>query len=139
MIFFSLSVLTNYLSVRVQGETVLKFNTAVLRCQVPQSAATYTKIISWTRGSTRLYPSTRGGNMTRSMFFFCLKYLYNTTLKLYIIYNVYNFIYMAIIKVIVSVIIQVNTWVYFFKLLRSLEKFSQKRFAMYQWIYALCR
>ena len=59
-----LTVLTNYLSVRVQGEPVLKYNTAVLRCQVPQSAASYTKIISWTRGSTRLYPSTRGGNMT---------------------------------------------------------------------------
>ena len=92
MIFFFLSVLTNYLSVRVQGETVLKFNTAVLRCQVPQSAATYTKIISWTRGSTRLYPSTRGGNMTRSMYFLpekhcqhLQKYLYNNTLELYII------------------------------------------------------
>ena len=63
-IFLFLAVLTNYLSVRVQGEPVLKYNTAVLRCQVPQSAASYTKIISWTRGSTRLYPSTRGGNMT---------------------------------------------------------------------------
>ena len=63
-LFYFLAVLTNYLSVRVQGEPVLKYNTAVLRCQVPQSAASYTKIISWTRGSTRLYPSTRGGNMT---------------------------------------------------------------------------
>ena len=56
-------VLTDFLPVRVQGEPVLKFNTAVLRCQVPQSTASYTKIVSWTRGSSRIYPSSRGGKM----------------------------------------------------------------------------
>ena len=53
--------MSDYLPIRVQSETVLKFNTAVLRCQVPQSAASYTKVVSWTRGSTRVYPSSRGG------------------------------------------------------------------------------
>ena len=55
------TVVSDYLPVRIQSEPVLKFNTGVLRCQVPQSAASYTKVISWTRGSARLYPSARGG------------------------------------------------------------------------------
>ena len=59
--FSFLAVVTDYLPVRIQSEPVLKFNTGVLRCQVPQSAASYTKVISWTRGSARLYPSARGG------------------------------------------------------------------------------
>ena len=49
------------LTVRVLAEPVLKYNTAVLRCQVPQSAAPYTTIVSWTRGDAHLYPSPRGG------------------------------------------------------------------------------
>ena len=49
------------LTVRVLAEPVLKYNTAVLRCQVPQSAASYTTIVSWTRGDAHLYPSPRGG------------------------------------------------------------------------------
>ena len=59
--FSFVTVMTDYLPVRIQSEPVLKFNTGVLRCQVPQSAASYTKVVSWTRGSTRLYPSARGG------------------------------------------------------------------------------
>lgn len=67
--YFFFAVLTDYLLVRVHSEPVLKFNTGVLRCQVPQSAASYTKVISWTRGTTRLYPSSRGGNLTHCYFF----------------------------------------------------------------------
>ncbi len=63
LLLLDISVLPDYLSVRVAAEAVLKFNTAVLRCQVPQSAASYTKIVSWTRGSSRLYPSSRGGKI----------------------------------------------------------------------------
>lgn len=62
--FSFVAVMTDYLPVRIQSEPVLKFNTGVLRCQVPQSAASYTKVISWTRGSARLYPSPRGGKIS---------------------------------------------------------------------------
>ena len=51
----------NQVSVRVMAEPVLKFNTAVLRCQVPQNAALYTKIQSWQRGNTIIYPTSKGG------------------------------------------------------------------------------
>ena len=68
--FSFVAVMTDYLPVRIQSEPVLKFNTGVLRCQVPQSAASYTKVISWTRGSARLYPSPRGGKI-------CLKIISN--------------------------------------------------------------
>jgi hypothetical protein len=61
VIFLSLSVLLNQVSVRVMAEPVLKFNTAVLRCQVPQNAALYTKIQSWQRGNTIIYPTSKGG------------------------------------------------------------------------------
>ena len=54
------------LTVRVLAEPVLKYNTAVLRCQVPQSAAPYTTIVSWTRGDAHLYPSPRGGKTSFS-------------------------------------------------------------------------
>ena len=55
------TVMPDVLTVRVLAEPVLKYNTAVLRCQVPQSAASYTTIVSWTRGDAHLYPSPRGG------------------------------------------------------------------------------
>jgi hypothetical protein len=58
---FSLTVLLNQVSVRVVAEPVIKFNTAVLRCQVPQTAALYTKIQSWQRGNTIIYPTSKGG------------------------------------------------------------------------------
>ena len=58
---FLFSVMPDVLTVRVLAEPVLKYNTAVLRCQVPQSAAPYTTIVSWTRGDAHLYPSPRGG------------------------------------------------------------------------------
>ena len=56
-----ITVMPDVLTVRVLAEPVLKYNTAVLRCQVPQSAASYTTIVSWTRGDAHLYPSPRGG------------------------------------------------------------------------------
>lgn len=55
------------LTVRVLAEPVLKYNTAVLRCQVPQSAASYTSIVSWTRGNSHLYQSPKGGKPKPSM------------------------------------------------------------------------
>ena len=59
--FYYITVMPDVLTVRVLAEPVLKYNTAVLRCQVPQSAASYTTIVSWTRGDAHLYPSPRGG------------------------------------------------------------------------------
>ena len=60
-LFVFFTVMPDVLTVRVLAEPVLKYNTAVLRCQVPQSAASYTTIVSWTRGDAHLYPSPRGG------------------------------------------------------------------------------
>ena len=61
--FLIFTVMPDVLTVRVLAEPVLKYNTAVLRCQVPQSAASYTTIVSWTRGDAHLYPSPRGGKL----------------------------------------------------------------------------
>ena len=52
---------SSVLSVRVQGDSIQKYNTAVLRCQVPHSAAAVTEVVSWMRGNTQLFPSPRGG------------------------------------------------------------------------------
>ena len=60
-IYLCVLVMPDVLTVRVLAEPVLKYNTAVLRCQVPQSAAPYTTIVSWSRGDAHLYPSPRGG------------------------------------------------------------------------------
>ena len=66
-IYLCVLVMPDVLTVRVLAEPVLKYNTAVLRCQVPKPAATYTTIVSWTRGDAHLYPSPRGGKSDITM------------------------------------------------------------------------
>ncbi len=51
------------MSVRVDADSVLKYNTAVLRCRVPPGAAQYTEVVAWIRGNTHLFPSPRGGEL----------------------------------------------------------------------------
>nr|XP_040568004.1 Down syndrome cell adhesion molecule-like protein Dscam2 isoform X1 [Lepeophtheirus salmonis] len=51
----------DFLSVRVEGESTIEFNTALLRCKVlSSSSAVITEVMSWHRGGLQLYPSERG-------------------------------------------------------------------------------
>jgi hypothetical protein len=54
------------MSVRVEGDAIQKYNTAVLRCRVPSGSSTHTEVVAWVRGNTHLFPSPRGGESIRS-------------------------------------------------------------------------
>ena len=56
-IYFSFSVIEETMVIKVIVEPVLKLNTGILKCQVPNSMKHQVQIVSWKFGNNYIYPT----------------------------------------------------------------------------------